>query len=442
MMAGNVSEDGGAMYQYSGPVRNCLVVGNYALDGGAASHSRGLVHSTVAHNRANGLGGAFWNGSSSSLNSIIFSNASDIGASEFGQSVLPKWSCVTDAADIDTGGIAADPLFLPSETGIWSDAAISNSDNFVTVFTDALANWPTGSLAGKHLNPNTAQPLIFLIADNSGATVTVWGDAASLGGVGVQYEIRDYHLQAQSPCIDRASKAASSIFSDITTGPGTTAQLHPAMVEAYEVGDEIEYANDRVMRTVIAVDTNGGAVTVDDPLPAPSEAGRPINNFGFGDFDGADRVQFCRPDMGAFETANYRDCNSNGLADGCETTAGTAPDCNDNGVPDECENCADLDGNGLVSANDYQMFRETLGRAAGDPAYSPCADYDASGAVGFGDFQVWLGCYRDFIGDPLASPPALAGHDDPLILPPAHSRPVGVQEQTSIIDDIEASPPR
>lgn len=80
-------------------------------------------------------------------------------------------------------------------------------------------------------------------------------------------------------------------------------------------------------------------------------------------------------------------------------------DCNSNGVPDDCDNCADLDGDGLVDAVDYQMYRDAHGQSAGDLAYDPCADYDGSGAVGLVDFQAWLACYRDFVGDPLASPP-------------------------------------
>ena len=45
------------------------------------------------------------------------------------------------------------------------------------------------------------------------------------------------------------------------------------------------------------------------------------------------------------------DCNSNGMDDTVEVTAGTTPDCNENGIPDDCDiasgTSADLDTNGI-----------------------------------------------------------------------------------------------
>jgi hypothetical protein len=113
-------------------------------------------------------------------------------------------------------------------------------------------------------------------------------------------------------------------------------------------------------------------------------------------------------------------------------------DCNSNGIPDELENCADLNGDGIVDAVDYQLFRQTLGRAVGDPQFNECADYDGTGAVGLGDFQTWLGCYRDSVGDPLAPPP-VDGDADPafeLVRP----QPLGVSVETDIKPDKLAIP--
>ena len=63
------------------------------------------------------------------------------------------------------------------------------------------------------------------------------------------------------------------------------------------------------------------------------------------DFDGQDRIQQCRVDMGADESPFFvADCNSNGTADACDIEAGTSGDCTTNGIPDECE--PDCNSNG------------------------------------------------------------------------------------------------
>lgn len=55
------------------------------------------------------------------------------------------------------------------------------------------------------------------------------------------------------------------------------------------------------------------------------------------DPDGESRVQNCRIDIGADESASYRDCNGNAIPDGCELLQGTESDCDANGVLDSCE---------------------------------------------------------------------------------------------------------
>lgn len=353
ILAGNeTSLSGGAMYQQTGPVRNCLIVGNRSHgDGGAAaSYSRGFVHSTVAHNHADHFGGALLRASSPTTNSIFWENYFGMGDSEFWGSPRPTWSSVTDPADVGTGGIAGDPGFLPGMGGTWSEPATFHAADFLTVFSNAAGGWAPHSLAGKLLDPNINQPLLYLIADNTDTTITVWGNAADLADGGTAYAIRTYRLQPQSRCVDRASLAESIEFTDTTVAPGSTVEIRPAMIAAYAIGDEIEYDQDGVLRTIVAIDTNGGVLTVDNPLPAPSLADKTIANYGSGDFDGNDRVMFCRADLGAYESAYFQECNNNTVADGCETAYGTAPDCDDNGVPDECQ--ADCNANNIPDTCD------------------------------------------------------------------------------------------
>ncbi|MCP4591409.1 MAG: right-handed parallel beta-helix repeat-containing protein [bacterium] len=66
------------------------------------------------------------------------------------------------------------------------------------------------------------------------------------------------------------------------------------------------------------------------------------------DFDGQARVQHCRVDIGADESADYpEDCNANTTADACDLADGTSSDCNQNATPDECESTQDCDTNGI-----------------------------------------------------------------------------------------------
>jgi hypothetical protein len=88
----------------------------------------------------------------------------------------------------------------------------------------------------------------------------------------------------------------------------------------------------------------GGVYQVNDQHLSP---GSPCVNAGDDaapglpatDFEGDQRLQQCRVDMGADETGYFLDCNSNGQADACDLEEGTSPDANTNGIPDECE-CA------------------------------------------------------------------------------------------------------
>lgn len=336
MFAGNRSStDGAALYNCGSTVRNSLLVGNEAgQHGGAMAYSHALVQSTVAYNHA-AWGGGLQQLSIAPQNSIIRGNTAEVGE-EIEDTAPALSSCVGQASAQGAGSILADPQFGPDESGQWN-ASVHNAALHQTVFTNSTANWVPGSLAGRLINTKTNQPRHFLIADNTATTVTVWGKAQMPGSSTGHYLIRDFHLQASSPCIDQADLAAAAVFSDVTTAPGSATELFVGDAARHAIDDEIDYAADGLLRMIVAVDTNGGTITLNAPLSAPSTAGVSVRNFGFGDFAGADRVSACRPDMGAYESAGIDDCNSNGIADACELLNGWASDCNANGLLDECE---------------------------------------------------------------------------------------------------------
>ncbi len=89
-----------------------------------------------------------------------------------------------------------------------------------------------------------------------------------------------------------------------------------------------------------------------------------------------------------------RDCNSNGVDDGCDIADGTVNDFNDNGVPDECEGpLSDLDGDGDVDQADLGELLGSYGKCVGDAAFVLEADINADGCVDQSDLGALLGEY-------------------------------------------------
>jgi subtilisin-like proprotein convertase family protein len=60
---------------------------------------------------------------------------------------------------------------------------------------------------------------------------------------------------------------------------------------------------------------------------------------------------------------------------------------------------ADYDADGDLDIADYDTFLFAFGTT------SPTVDLDGDGIVTLQDYQLWLACYRDYVGNPLADPP-------------------------------------
>ena len=57
--------------------------------------------------------------------------------------------------------------------------------------------------------------------------------------------------------------------------------------------------------------------------------------------------------------------------------------------------CGDLDGDGDVDGDDFNVFLAAFGSCTGDGNYNADADYDSDGCVELEDYQAWIQCYRD-----------------------------------------------
>jgi hypothetical protein len=65
-----------------------------------------------------------------------------------------------------------------------------------------------------------------------------------------------------------------------------------------------------------------------------------------------------------------------------------------------------------VDGSHYAAFLAALGHAVGDPVYDPLANLDGTGMVTLVDYQMWLECYRNYVGDPNAAAPELPDSGD------------------------------
>jgi len=60
-------------------------------------------------------------------------------------------------------------------------------------------------------------------------------------------------------------------------------------------------------------------------------------------------------------------------------------------------NCADLNGDGLVNAQDRQLMQSALGKHKGQVGYTAAADYDGDEFITLSDYRTWYACYRAYL---------------------------------------------
>ncbi len=210
MIAGNYGErrGGGGLGSCNGTIRNNIIVGNSTPGAGAALWGcGGIIHNNViAANSAEESGGGLESCGGTLINCIIWGNTAPVGA-QVHEGLTPTYSCIQGwSGSPKRRNIALDPRFVgPVSTGQWSAEPTYDEAAYQTTLVHASASWQPDALAGLTINPDTSQPRQFVIASNSATTITVWGDASQLVAIGDTYEIHDYRLSADSPCIDVGS---------------------------------------------------------------------------------------------------------------------------------------------------------------------------------------------------------------------------------------------
>jgi len=188
IFSGNTSYDkaGGINNDYSGvSLTNCTVAGNAAWYGGGM---RNTYYSYV-----------------DVTNCIFWNNVFDEIRNDSNTCSLYVNYCDVNEVWEGTGNINKDPCFFTvnSPTGLWTADASYDNSTFQSILTNANANWAVNQLAGKFVNPDTQnQYLQFFIVSNNVNTIKVWSNVESIALTGKTYQIYDYHLTADSNCID------------------------------------------------------------------------------------------------------------------------------------------------------------------------------------------------------------------------------------------------
>ncbi|MDA0990258.1 MAG: right-handed parallel beta-helix repeat-containing protein, partial [Verrucomicrobia bacterium] len=241
---------------------NCLVAGNQSgyTDGGPQGGGldlRGtnvtIQNCTLAYNEPYGL--TTKDNVASARNTIIWSNTT----SELlilNNTLDPRFSNIDETGYSGVNGnIRQDPEWVGAPSGAWTLAGVYDPLTGLTVLTDAGAGWLPGEHQGRVLNPNTVNPLQYMVCTNGPTTITVWGDASD-GGLLKPYQIYDYQLSGTSPSID----AGSSLFAPSDDLEGANRPAGSAHDQgAYEFGGSSAFTGGVVYVDIDATGADDGS---------------------------------------------------------------------------------------------------------------------------------------------------------------------------------------
>jgi len=332
---------GGGMYNVSGSsptVTHCTFSGNEAEEYGGgmynSSSSPMVTHCTFSDNTTVIFyGGGMYNSASSpTVTQCMFSqNAGEYGGGMYNRvGSSPKVSQCTFSGNTGTlgGGMynsASSPTVsqctFSGNTGTPCGGGMYNVSGSSPMVTQCTFSGNTGTFGGGMYSEQDSNPAVtncifwndtpdeicnYLGSSPLVTYSDVQGGYAGTGNINADPMFADagsgdYHLTLGSPCINAGHSAAAVVVADTTTDAGTQTSVIVANPSCYAIDDEIEYDGDGVLRTVTGVDPNSGQVTFDDPLAGASDPNVPVNNYGWGDMDGDDRIVGWTVDMGADE---------------------------------------------------------------------------------------------------------------------------------------------
>lgn len=198
------------MYSSAPVVTNNLFIGNLSNRYGAGiscnyASSPTILNNTFSKNAPAGLG-VHGNGDPCVpvANNCIFYN--DASSEIYNDSSLSVTSCDVQGGFAGANNINADPRFIGlSDYGLIVQAQYdaATGQSCLSVSTPTLV---PGALQGKVICiGSTYYPVIA----NTASTITVLGNAAMAGALPLTWTLFDYHLKADSPCIDSGTNTGA-----------------------------------------------------------------------------------------------------------------------------------------------------------------------------------------------------------------------------------------
>jgi predicted outer membrane repeat protein len=237
IIAGNKSAgDGGGIFLYEAvsgtkPVADCTIACNKTEEDGGGIYCTGTIipitNCTIADNEASYDGGGVFTDNFSYptlTNCILWGDSPNEVSGSFSNPTLNYCDIQGGWTGDGANNMYAYPQFVGWDGGTWTSNGAYDPGSWYVTFTDTNANWIVNALAGRLINPDTSQPLSFVVVENTDTTITAYVDwqtmdaGASWVLAGSSYAIHDYRLSATlppmlqgaipSPCIDAGDNSA------------------------------------------------------------------------------------------------------------------------------------------------------------------------------------------------------------------------------------------
>ncbi|MBE7508495.1 MAG: VCBS repeat-containing protein [Planctomycetia bacterium] len=347
-------------------VRACTFLENHAVHrGGAARGSDGTVlfdQCNFVNNFAEAAGAVYDDGSTSTFTECSFQQNTAMGGS--GGALQCTIESTTTLEDCQFLGNASGP----------GDGGAVNSEGVVTIrrsrfhgnhAQNAGAVRIAGLIESSTFTGNSADSIGGAIRNHGILRIfqsTIAANHADLSGGGIYSNGGTLYLK--NSIVWGNTDAGSDVEAAqlyLTAAPDALFQFCCVQGWTGSWDGENVVPGDPLFVDVDGADAQIGTLDDDVHLGAGSsciDQGTSFSGLPAQDFDGDDRVQNCRPDIGVDESGNYADCNGNSTADACDIENLTSSDCNTNGVPDECESLSgDCNTNGVADECDTYVLR-------------------------------------------------------------------------------------
>ncbi|MDP2895186.1 MAG: right-handed parallel beta-helix repeat-containing protein [bacterium] len=116
VIAGNAADQGGGIAFCDGIIRNTLIYGNTAGYGGGLAYCGGVIRNCTVADNSSSWGGGLHDCEATVVNCIIWGNIADQDPQMFHTSE-PTYSCIQDWTGTGEGNITAHPYFVHAEAG-------------------------------------------------------------------------------------------------------------------------------------------------------------------------------------------------------------------------------------------------------------------------------------------------------------------------------------